>query len=370
VSLAVFSKKLWDPDTTLDYGFLDGSDNKMKVVEDALAVWVQYANIKFDKRSDASKAVIRVSFAGQGSWSLVGADAITVKDPAKPTVNLGWLADRYPPSAEDRAIVLHEFGHALGMMHEHQSPARGERITLNELEAYNYYRPLLQNNDSLVKSQVIDVYNLSTVSNFSHLDLQSIMMYFMPAKLNREGIDIPVNLELSPLDKAFMTLNYPRKNDDAEKAGGMKVLDACVIASVPSETAGIIAGLVDQGDYKGARDAFSKYNQSVSTMYGVNGTYLDSINASQGIQFGIFDFVGSVISNPIFTSVVKNVVGQVFAQRGITTAVSSPGTAQHDVMNAIGTLITHPDFAKAISDINAELVGVSGNSAAVPAIKV
>jgi len=160
----------------LDYGFLDGSDKKQKAVEDTIATWVKYANIEFVKRSDASQAIIRVSFAGQGSWSMVGTDANTVADKAKPTLNLGWLADRNPPSAEDRATILHEFGHALGMMHEHQSPARGERITLKELEVYRYYRPLLNNDDRLVKSQIIDVYNLSTVSNFSHLDLKSIMM--------------------------------------------------------------------------------------------------------------------------------------------------------------------------------------------------
>ena len=34
--------------------------------------------------------------------------------------------------------ILHEFGHALGMLHEHQSPANG--IPWDETKLYDYYR--------------------------------------------------------------------------------------------------------------------------------------------------------------------------------------------------------------------------------------
>jgi hypothetical protein len=81
-----------------------------------------------------------------------------------------------PQSPENRATILHEIGHALGMMHEHQSPDRGGHIHLKELAVYNYYKPLL-GSDRLVKTQVIDQYNSAAVSNYSHLDLHSIMMY-------------------------------------------------------------------------------------------------------------------------------------------------------------------------------------------------
>lgn len=160
---------------TIRYKFLDGSDNKMKAVTDTIKTWMLFANITLEETS-ASDAAIRVSFAGAGSWSAVGIDAKSNTDTSKPTLNLGWIADQNPPSSDDQGTILHEFGHALGMMHELQSPARGERIHLKELAVYNYYRPLLNNDDALVKSQVIDMYNLSQVSNFSHLDLNSIMM--------------------------------------------------------------------------------------------------------------------------------------------------------------------------------------------------
>ena len=39
-------------------------------------------------------------------------------------MNYGWLT---PESAQDevRRVVLHEFGHALGLIHEHQNPKGG-----------------------------------------------------------------------------------------------------------------------------------------------------------------------------------------------------------------------------------------------------
>jgi hypothetical protein len=159
----------------LTFGFFDGSKEKRAAVTNTIKTWQTYANITFDFIKRTESADLRISFAGQGSWSAIGTDAIKI-DSKSPTMNLGWIDDADPPSAVDAATILHEFGHALGMMHEHQSPARGERIHLKELAVYKYYRPLLNNNDALVKTQVIDQYNLLTVSNFSHLDLTSIMM--------------------------------------------------------------------------------------------------------------------------------------------------------------------------------------------------
>ncbi|KAK7018748.1 hypothetical protein VNI00_018273 [Paramarasmius palmivorus] len=225
----VMSKKLWvipkDKALVLKYYFMGGTNNQQTAVTNTIVTWKQYANVNFDKTSDIDSSNIRISFVpGNGSWSAIGIDAESFykeeKDKEDPTgkktkkvytttMNLGWLADANPPSVEDASTILHEFGHALGMMHEHQSPARGERIHLKQLEVYKYYRPLLNYDDKLVKSQVIDTYDLAVISNYSQLDLKSIMMYFMPGSLNEEGIDIPVNLTLSQLDQAFITLNYP-----------------------------------------------------------------------------------------------------------------------------------------------------------------
>jgi hypothetical protein len=82
----------------------------------------------------------------------------------------------------------------------------------------------------------------------------------MPAELNEEGIDIPVNLVLSDLDKAFITLNYPRKTTAVD---GMSVMQALNIADVPHDVSATILANIDAEKYENARSAFAKYNMGV-----------------------------------------------------------------------------------------------------------
>lgn len=52
-------------------------------------------------------------------------------------MNFGWMWDRVP--AEDlRATILHEFGHALGLVHEHQY--WWSQLYWNIPEVYREYR--------------------------------------------------------------------------------------------------------------------------------------------------------------------------------------------------------------------------------------
>ena len=113
-------------------------------------------------------------------------------------MNLGWIDDTSVKiAANERGTILHEFGHALGLMHEHQSPARGGTLTLDEdgklihlmggilftspdmfcEDVYEYYMRTQNWSRELVKQQIIDVYSTKDVSNFSQLDTKSIMMY-------------------------------------------------------------------------------------------------------------------------------------------------------------------------------------------------
>ena len=136
--------------------------------------WQHHANIVFKYGQNPEEAHIRIAFEPGSSWSAVGERANQIsKD--KPTLNLGWLKDDPVPDEQDRGTILHEFGHALGMMHEHQSPARGQHIHLKEREVYMYYRPYL-GDKATIKSQIIDTFNEGKIMNMSKLDLESIMM--------------------------------------------------------------------------------------------------------------------------------------------------------------------------------------------------
>ena len=59
------------------------------------------------------------NYAGQsGCWSMVGTDAIGKS--VTMVLNLGGTPEGYPSPDLQRSLVIHEFGHALGLMHNHQ----------------------------------------------------------------------------------------------------------------------------------------------------------------------------------------------------------------------------------------------------------
>ncbi|XP_064401872.1 uncharacterized protein LOC135347766 isoform X2 [Halichondria panicea] len=63
-------------------------------------------------------ANIRVKLSDSGGcWSMIGTDAQTVRDLMKPTMMLSLCG--YCHSLQE-SLVIHEFGHALGLEHEHQ----------------------------------------------------------------------------------------------------------------------------------------------------------------------------------------------------------------------------------------------------------
>ncbi len=120
---AVLRSKLWKPGRTLHVTFLDGHPVVQTKVESYAHIWSQYANITFAFGFDLN-AEIRISFKDEGSWSAIGTDALIEEyyPPNTPTMNYGWLTPD-SPEKDYSSVMLHEFGHALGMIHEHQNPA-------------------------------------------------------------------------------------------------------------------------------------------------------------------------------------------------------------------------------------------------------
>lgn len=204
LELAVHRFKRWANGRRLQIRFLDGHPVVQKRVSDWAEKWTEHANLVFDF-GDHENADIRISFTDLGSWSYIGTDARTISQ-SKATMNFGWLMPNSPDQTYAQ-VVLHEFGHAIGCIHEHQAPAAG--ISWNKAVVYDYYINVHHWTKQEVDTNFFQIYATSS-TNFSTFDPHSIMVYPIPAAFTTNGFEILWNSQLSEIDKQFVATIYPK----------------------------------------------------------------------------------------------------------------------------------------------------------------
>jgi serralysin len=204
--MAVIRGKRWEPGQTLRVKFLSGNPQIKEKVQDKAKYWLNYANVKFDFVSDGD-AEIRIDFKKDGSWSYIGIDAKDIPQ-SEPTMNFGWLEETpLEDDAEYSRVVKHEFGHALGAIHEHQNPAAN--IPWNKPAVYEYYMGPPNNwSKEDVDHNLFDRYS-QNITNFTRFDASSIMLYPVPKQFTTNNIAIGGrNTDPSETDKEFMRTQY------------------------------------------------------------------------------------------------------------------------------------------------------------------
>lgn len=208
--MAILTGNKWKKGDTITIAFLDGSALQKSKTKKYARYWTMKnkanANIKL-KFVNGKNALIRISFiADSGSWSTVGTDCKVVHAD-EPTMNFGWLRNNTDDGEWER-VVVHEFGHALGCIHEHQSPAGG--IKWNKPAVYKYFGGPPNNwSKAEVDSNLFEKYSKS-ITQFTKLDVTSIMMYFFPPEFTTDGFGTPENQHLSPTDIDFIRTQYSK----------------------------------------------------------------------------------------------------------------------------------------------------------------
>ncbi|WP_345302880.1 hypothetical protein [Lysobacter hankyongensis] len=196
--------KRWKPGRTLKIAFLDGDTTVQARVADIARIWLRHANLKFDF-GDHDRAEIRISFRGPGNSSHIGTDALGVSR-SKATMTLAGLTPETKDEEYHRA-VLHEFGHVLGCIHEHQHPENG--IPWRKEPIYAFYAgPPMRWSREKTDRNFFQRYARSE-TNFGAFDETSIMMYGFPAEWTENGFATRRNTMLSPGDIAFIGSVYP-----------------------------------------------------------------------------------------------------------------------------------------------------------------
>jgi hypothetical protein len=213
VRAVLVASKMWMNGSTLRVRFMGGSNAQKALVREQAGWWSAHANLHFDF-NDAPDAEIRIAFdASDGAWSYIGTDNRSIPL-NQPTMNLGFL---------DGGTVAHEFGHAIGLGHEHQNPAGGiqwnEPVVIQNLSGSpNFW------DEATIRHNVLRKYAVNQIRG-TQFDPKSIMLYFFPASWTTNGVGTQANEVLSDTDKQFIAgaQAYPKTAPTVADAVELKV---------------------------------------------------------------------------------------------------------------------------------------------------
>lgn len=194
---AAIKAKQWERNARITIAFLEGTLELQARIRRVATEWLarSQAQLVFDW-VDGQEGDIRVSFSHDGSWSYLGTDCKRI-DPPAPTMNFGWL-DSETEEAELRRVVLHEFGHALGLTHEHLNPVNpiswDRDAVISDLSGHPNHWSL-----ETIERNMFDAPSLWQVSATS-FDADSIMLYAIPERWTTDGFSSELNSDLSEKD--------------------------------------------------------------------------------------------------------------------------------------------------------------------------
>lgn len=232
-SLAVLMGKFWAPGRELRISFVAGTDWQKDQVKKFAPLWCKHANLsmKFVPNGDCD---ILIDFnPSLGSWSNLGTDSGYVASQRRPSMNLGWI-NQDQKEENIRGVILHEFGHALGAVHEHENPFA--QIPWNKEAVYKSLGGPPNNWDKQkVDGNMFTKYGLDKVKA-TKFDIQSIMLYHYPAEWTTNGKGTPYNTDLSEKDKSYIRFTYPPKSLDAGQFNTMELRPSNQPASVNTQT--------------------------------------------------------------------------------------------------------------------------------------
>jgi serralysin len=204
---ALLTATRWDRLSILTVSFLDGDEEVQRKVAHYAKEWTApgLADLTLSFRKDTTDTLIRISFQYRGSWSMLGTSCRQITNLTQPTMNLGWLT-RETPEEEVRRVVLHEFGHALGLIHEHQNPKGGirwdrDRVTQDLSGPPNNWTP------EQIEFNIFKPFEEKEVLA-TPVDDDSIMMYPIPELWTTNGFSAGLNANLSDLDKHLIREAY------------------------------------------------------------------------------------------------------------------------------------------------------------------
>ena len=210
---AAARRYLWDRGAEIYVAYQEDGDAEedadlRALVERYAVEWMDFANVTITFIDDPEQADIRISFRYAGCWSTVGT-ACRTQSRSRPTMNFNARRLRRIDDDKVRGVVLHEFGHALGLIHEHQQPSTPLQFDRQKVLAEVSGPPNHWTEAQIERN--IFAPAAAGETNATEYDRDSIMMYPIPARwLLNPAEETEENFDLSPRDRSFVGTQYPR----------------------------------------------------------------------------------------------------------------------------------------------------------------
>ncbi|MFC5067563.1 M12 family metallopeptidase [Flaviflagellibacter deserti] len=177
---------------TLSVHFINGDASLHRNVQRYSNNWLSGAlgtklQFKFGVRQSQSQ--IAIHFGPGGNKSLVGRESANVA-PHSATMNL---------ESQDERAVTHEFGHALGLSHEHQNPSVpivwNKPAVIRDMAREGWSRRDCEEN---IFNKFGRDYECVRSGAF---DVRSVMLYPIPSHWTLNGFSSTLNSRISPNDR-------------------------------------------------------------------------------------------------------------------------------------------------------------------------
>lgn len=216
--LALLVPKRW-PSTgvSLTVSFIEAVDSALRArILSHMNAWGAYCNAKFTEI--ASNGQVRISLQGNGYWSYLGTDILHIAA-GQPTMNLQGFSMSTPESEYHR-VVRHETGHTLGFPHEH---TRSEIVArIDPAKAKAHFLASDGWNPAMVTAQVLTPLDNSALIKTAQADPNSIMCYWLPGSIMKDGVAVAGGADIDAQDQAFAASVYPKPKSVVKDAKDVK----------------------------------------------------------------------------------------------------------------------------------------------------